>query len=210
MIRSGRGAEYFPIRPPYVPGNGVGGTIAALGAGVDSGWLGRPVVAHTGGAGGTGGYAELAAVDLTDCARSPTTSTSSSDRRRPRRHDCAPHPREDRTEGRGVELILGAAGGMGLLLVQLLAGRGAKVVVPPAVQRNERSLQRPGPWRQSTTAIPVGPMRCSTPVAGVADRRARRGRRNDRRRSVPTDRRRRALLGDGTPSGSFARSTALR
>src|ERR1700674_1817001 len=31
MIRSGRGADYFPIRPPYVPGNGVGGTVAAVG-----------------------------------------------------------------------------------------------------------------------------------------------------------------------------------
>lgn len=29
MIRSGRGADYFPIRPPYVPGNGVGGTVTA-------------------------------------------------------------------------------------------------------------------------------------------------------------------------------------
>src|ERR1700689_621172 len=68
MIRSGRGADYFPIRPPYVPGNGVGGTIVALGAGVYASWLGRPVVAHTGGAGGTGGYAELATVDFGDSA----------------------------------------------------------------------------------------------------------------------------------------------
>src|ERR1700726_991804 len=61
MIRSGRGINYFSIRPPYVPGNGVGGTVAALGDGVDAGWLGRPVVAHTG---APGGYAELAAVDF--------------------------------------------------------------------------------------------------------------------------------------------------
>jgi NADPH:quinone reductase len=54
MIRSGRGTDYFPIRPPYVPGNGVGGTIAAVGDGVDPSWLDRQVVAHTGAPGGTG------------------------------------------------------------------------------------------------------------------------------------------------------------
>ena len=27
MIRSGRGADFFPIRPPYVPGTGVAGQI---------------------------------------------------------------------------------------------------------------------------------------------------------------------------------------
>jgi NADPH:quinone reductase-like Zn-dependent oxidoreductase len=36
LIRSGRGADYFPIRPPYVPGNGVGGAVAAVGAEVDA------------------------------------------------------------------------------------------------------------------------------------------------------------------------------
>ena len=64
LIRSGRGAGYFPIRPPYVPGNGVGGTVVAVGEGVDAVWLGKRVMAHTGGAGGTGGYAQLAAADL--------------------------------------------------------------------------------------------------------------------------------------------------
>ena len=129
MIRSGRGADYFPIRPPYVPGNGVGGTIVALGNGVDTSWLGRPVVAHTGGAGGTGGYAELAAIDFGDCIFVPgdvdlidatavlhdgTTALRVLEKTAP-------------MEGEWV-LVLGAAGGMGLLLVQLLAGRGAKVV----------------------------------------------------------------------------------
>jgi NADPH:quinone reductase len=71
MIRSGRGAEYFSIRPPYVPGNGLGGTVDTVGDGVDASWLGRRVVAHTGGPGGTGGYAELAAVDIKDCVLVP-------------------------------------------------------------------------------------------------------------------------------------------
>ena len=129
MIRSGRGTDYFRIRPPYVPGNGVGGTIRALGAGVDSSWLGRPVVADTGRAGGTGGYAELAAVDLTDCA--PVTDNVDLLDATAVLHDGTTVLRIlEKTapkEGEWI-LILGAAGGMGLLLVQLLVRRGAKVV----------------------------------------------------------------------------------
>jgi NADPH:quinone reductase len=126
MIRSGRGVDYFPIRPPYVPGNGVGGTVAALGDGVDSAWLGRPVVAHTG---GSGGYGEFAAVDLDACVPVPvgvdlfdatavlhdgTTALRVLEKTAPQ-------------EGEWV-LVLGAAGGMGILLVQLLSNRGAHVV----------------------------------------------------------------------------------
>jgi NADPH2:quinone reductase len=129
MIRSGKGIDYFPIRPPYVPGNGVGGTVAALGDGVDSAWLGRTVVAHTGGPGGTGGYAELAAVDLDACAPVPvgvdlfdatavlhdgTTALRVLEKTAPEKEEWV--------------LVLGAAGGMGILLVQLLSNRGAHVV----------------------------------------------------------------------------------
>jgi NADPH:quinone reductase len=129
MIRSGRGTDYFPIRPPYVPGNGVGGTVAGLGDGVDSAWLGRPVVAHTGGPVGTAGYAELAAVDLDACGLVPdgvdlldaaavlhdgTTALRVLEKTTPKEGEWA--------------LVLGAAGGMGILLVQLLAARGANVV----------------------------------------------------------------------------------
>src|ERR1700722_18999112 len=35
MVRSGAGQDYWPMRPPYVPGNGVAGTVLATGAGVD-------------------------------------------------------------------------------------------------------------------------------------------------------------------------------
>jgi NADPH2:quinone reductase len=126
MIRSGRGTDYFPIRPPYVPGNGVGGSVTALGDGVDPSWVGQLVVAQTG---GSGGYAELAAIDLDGCAPVPdgvdlldATAVL---------HDgttalrilemTAPEPGE-------WALVLGAAGGMGILLVQLLAARGVRVV----------------------------------------------------------------------------------
>src|SRR4029079_17320765 len=54
------GAGPFRAEPPIVPGNGVGGTVAAIGDGVDPGLGGTRVVASTG---GSGGYAERAAVD---------------------------------------------------------------------------------------------------------------------------------------------------
>ena len=129
VIRSGRGTDYFPIRPPYVPGNGMGGTVAAVGDGVEAGWRGRPVVGHTGGAGGTGGYAELTAVDLEACVPTPdgvdlldatavlhdgTTALRVLEKTAPRAGEWA--------------LVLGAAGGMGILLVQLLVAGGVQVV----------------------------------------------------------------------------------
>ncbi len=63
-------------------------------------------------------------------------------------------------------------------------GRGCR----PWLDETRSCLRRPGPWRQSTTAKPVGPMRCSTPAAALPDRRARRCRRNDRRGGVRADR----------------------
>jgi NADPH2:quinone reductase len=112
-----------------VPGNGVGGSIAALGAGVDTSWLGRPVVAHTGGAGGTGGYAELAAVDLGDCARAPADVDLLEAAAVLHDGTTALRVLEKTAPGVGEwTLVLGAAGGMGLLLVQLLVSLGVKVV----------------------------------------------------------------------------------
>jgi NADPH2:quinone reductase len=129
MIRSGAGADYFPIRPPYVPGNGVGGQVVAVGDGVDPGWVGQPVAAHTGGPGGTGGYARLAVADVEHAVAVPgdvdlLAATAVL-------HDgttalrvlevCDPRPGE-------WVLVLGAAGGMGILLVQLLTAQGARVI----------------------------------------------------------------------------------
>lgn len=129
MIRSGAGASYFPIRPPYVPGNGVGGTVVAVGESVGPEWLGRRVAAHTGGPGGTGGYAELAVADLEHAIVVPeevglldATAVL---------HDGTTALRvlevADPQPGEWV-LVLGAAGGMGILLVQLLAAMGTKVI----------------------------------------------------------------------------------
>jgi NADPH2:quinone reductase len=129
MIRSGRGAAFFPIRPPYVPGNGVGGEVVALGEGIERTWLGRRVVAHTGGPAGGGGYAELATADIEYTLAVPPDVDL---------HDATAVLHDGTTALRILEicavelgertLVLGAAGGMGILLVQLLAARGAFVV----------------------------------------------------------------------------------
>jgi NADPH2:quinone reductase len=129
MIRSGAGAGYFPIRPPYVPGNGVGGQVVAVGESVSREWLGQTVTAHTGGPGGTGGYAQLAAADVEHAVVLPDdvdllAATAVL-------HDGTTALRVLEVCGvRAGEwvLVLGAAGGMGILLVQLLAAQGAKVI----------------------------------------------------------------------------------
>ena len=126
MIRSGRGVSFFPIRPPYVPGSGVGGQVISVGDGVDDGWLGRSVIAHTGGA---GGYAERAGVSIEDTVAipdglDPLLAVAII-------HDGPTALRVARlVDVRAGErvLVLGAAGGMGILLVQLLRARGARVI----------------------------------------------------------------------------------
>ena len=129
MIRSGAGAGYFPVRPPYVPGNGAGGEVVAVGESVSADWLGRTVAAHTGGPGGTGGYAQLAVADVEHAVVVPgdvdlLAATAVL-------HDGTTALRVLEITGpRPGEwvLVLGAAGGMGILLVQLLAAQGANVI----------------------------------------------------------------------------------
>lgn len=145
MIRSGAAAGYFPVRPPYVPGNGVGGTVVAAGESVSPRWLGRTVAAHTGGPGGTGGYAQLAVADVEHAVVVPDgvglpAATAAL-------HDGTTALRV--LELGGVRpgewaLVLGAAGGMGLLLVQLLAASGAQVVGAVRGQAKQEAVARAG------------------------------------------------------------------
>ncbi|MFC4057607.1 zinc-binding dehydrogenase [Planomonospora corallina] len=125
QIRSGAGGEYFGVRPPYVPGGGIAGRVAAVGEGVDPGWSGRRVVTRTG---VEGGYAERAAVpaetlvevpdgvDLREAAalaHDGVTALGLFEAARVR-------------PGERV-LVTGASGGMGVLLVQLAHAAGAWV-----------------------------------------------------------------------------------
>lgn len=125
-LRSGRGSDWFPVKPPYVPGSGVAGTVSAIGAGVAAEWVGREVLTDTR---ETGSYAERVAVPADGLVLIPDELTTLT---------AAALLTDGRTalgilEGVSVEagtpvLITGAAGGMGLLLVQLATARGARVV----------------------------------------------------------------------------------
>ena len=129
MIRSGLGTAFFSTRPPYVPGNGVAGQVISVGDGVHDSWVGRSVIAHTGGPGGGGGYAERAIAHLADTVPVP-------DGLDPLAAAAVVHDGPtalrvvkviDPRPGEHI-LVLGAAGGMGILLVQLLRARGAHVI----------------------------------------------------------------------------------
>ncbi|MEV6654359.1 zinc-binding dehydrogenase [Streptomyces sp. NPDC051219] len=125
QIRGGRG-EAFGIIPPYVPGGAAAGTVVSVGPGVDPFWTGRRVLA---GAGTRGAYAELVRTGVDRLVPVP-------DGLGLREAAALAHDGVTGTgivEGVGIKpgdrvLILGAAGGMGTLLVQLAHSAGAQVV----------------------------------------------------------------------------------
>jgi NADPH:quinone reductase len=123
-----RATGFGPFRPdlPMIPGNGVGGVVAAVGDGVDPGLVGQRVVATTG---GSGGYAERAAADADDLIAVPgtvglddATALLADGRTALRLIDIAAVQPGDRV------LILAAAGGVGTLAVQRAAATGATVI----------------------------------------------------------------------------------
>ena len=127
QIRAGR-----PPNPAMVPelpvvlGNGVGGTVAEVGAGVQSALMGKRVVTTTG---GSGGYAERVAVaadmliDVPDAlALADAVALLADGRTAVGLADVARLQRGDKVA------VEAAAGGVGSLLVQLAARSGATVV----------------------------------------------------------------------------------
>ena len=122
--RAGTGPR--PVTLPMIPGNGVGGVVAQVGADVDARLLGQPVVSSTG---GSGAYAERVAVDAAAVFQVPAglaldaaVALLADGRTAMMLVDAA--------EVRGGERVLveAAAGGVGTLLVQLAKNAGAVVV----------------------------------------------------------------------------------
>ncbi|MFY1692540.1 zinc-binding dehydrogenase [Plantactinospora sp. WMMB782] len=134
--QSRAGTGPFPMRLPTIPGNGVGGVVAEVGPDVDPALRGRRVVSGTG---GSGGYAERAAVPADGLIDVPDGL--------PLEHAVALLA-DGRTalllletaEPRPGERVLveAAAGGVGSLLVQLARTAGATVV---AAAGGDRKLE---------------------------------------------------------------------
>jgi NADPH2:quinone reductase len=126
MIRYGLAVDYFPLRPPYVPGNGVAGTVISVGSETDASRVGGRVVAHTG---GNGGYVGRAVVSVE--ALVPVPEGLGLPEAAALLHDGATalglaesfpiRPGEQ-------VLVVGASGGLGILLVQLAHAAGARVI----------------------------------------------------------------------------------
>ncbi|GAA3840367.1 zinc-binding dehydrogenase [Sphaerisporangium flaviroseum] len=134
QIRSGYAKDWFQVEAPYVPGSGVGGRVLGVGEGVDASWTGRDVVARAVG----GGYAEQVVVPVEALIPVPEGLGTRQ----------AVALLADGVTGLSVfdaaevkpgewVLVTAAAGGMGILLVQLAHAAGARVA---AAARGERKL----------------------------------------------------------------------
>jgi NADPH2:quinone reductase len=125
QFRAG-GLGPFKAELPMIPGNGVGGVVTSVGAGIDPGLVSRRVVSSTG---GSGGYAERVAVDAGGLIEVPDSLGLDS---------AVALLADGRTamlliraaglHGGERVLVEAAVGGVGTLLVQLARAAGATVV----------------------------------------------------------------------------------
>ena len=133
LLRSGWGQDFFPLDLPYVPGGGGAGTVRAVGAGVDSAWIGRRVLARA-----STGYAEKVVANVESVVEIPDDVDDQ--RAGAVLHDGATAislaGKATIAAGDWV-LVAAAAGGAGSILVQLARDAGARVV---AAARGERKL----------------------------------------------------------------------
>jgi NADPH2:quinone reductase len=143
QVRAGRGpSPAHQPELPVIPGNGVGGVVLAVGAGVDEALVGTLVVSTTG---GSGGYAELVAVDAAEPVPVPAgvplrdALALLADGRAALALTRVAAP----TEGEWV-LVEAAGGGVGSLLVQLARAAGARVVGAAGSPAKLRLAERVG------------------------------------------------------------------
>lgn len=131
-LRTGWGKDWFSVEPPYVPGNGVAGVVRSVGADVDEAWVGRRVLAHTGknkGMSPVGGYAEQAAVDVSDVE--PVPDQLGLPEALTLLHDgpTVVFALSSANVRPGERVLINAASGsLGTLLVPMLKAAGAEVV----------------------------------------------------------------------------------
>jgi len=125
QMRAGR-SPGPPMTFPAVLGNGVGGTVCAVGSDVETAWIGVTVVTTTG---GRGGYATLAVAAARDLHRLPegvdleTAVALLADGRTALGLATAA-----RIKPGDMVAVTAAAGGVGTLLVQLAVAGDARVI----------------------------------------------------------------------------------
>ncbi|RDI69074.1 NADPH:quinone reductase-like Zn-dependent oxidoreductase [Nocardia pseudobrasiliensis] len=137
LMRSGS-LTSFGYTPGRVLGNEVAGVVTAVGAGVDTEWIGRRVWAFTGEGGGYAEQAVAAAAMVVplpsalSAADAVTLGTSAMVA-----HFALRHAHFARGES---VLVRGAAGGIGVMVVQLAARAGASAVgvTTSSAERGER------------------------------------------------------------------------
>ncbi|MEV6981382.1 zinc-dependent alcohol dehydrogenase family protein [Sphaerisporangium sp. NPDC051017] len=136
MIRSGALAAYG-FREGHVLGSEIAGTVTAVGDGVDTLWAGRRVWAFT----GMGGYAELAIVPAERLLPLPA-GISAADAVTLGSSGVVAHfgLRHARFASGESVLVRGAAGGIGIMTVQLAArgGAGTVAVTTSSAERGDR------------------------------------------------------------------------
>ncbi|MGW7362610.1 zinc-binding dehydrogenase [Streptomyces sp. NPDC054841] len=164
QVRAGWGTDFFPVRPPYVPGGGIAGAVRAVGAGVDEAWLGRRVTASIG---FTGGYAERAVAAAESLAPVPD-GLSLTDAVALIHDGVTATALLDTTGLKPGErvLITGASGGMGTLLVQLAKAAGAYVVGVARGERKTALVRELGADAVVDAAVPGWPERAREALGG--------------------------------------------
>jgi NADPH2:quinone reductase len=133
-IRRGEAGPPLPLPTlPTVPGREIGGTVSAVGPGVDASWIGRPVAAHLGPVPDGGGYARRVVVgadklhalpdgtDGTPLDPADAIAMIGTGRMAVYTLDIAAVTAAD------VVVVTGATGGLGTLFVQEALHAGARV-----------------------------------------------------------------------------------
>lgn len=124
QLRGGWGQDWYPFRPPFVPGTGVAGRVLSVGEGVDPAWIGKRVAALL----PAGGYAERAVAELDTLVAVPDGVGSRAAAALIQVGPAALSLVDAAELKPGTRvLVTGAGGALGLPLVRLAAAAGAEV-----------------------------------------------------------------------------------